>query len=67
MSAGAMPFLRFWYEFVVGDDWSIAVAVVAALALTYAIGTTAWPAWPVLPAAVAVILPFSLWRVARRR
>jgi len=67
MSASVMAFLRFWYEFVVGDEWSIAVAVVAALAVTYAVGTTAWPAWPVLPAAVAVILPVSLWRVARRR
>ena len=24
----------FWYDFVVGDDWRVAVAVVAALALT---------------------------------
>ena len=62
-----MAFLRFWYEFIVGDDWRIAVAVIAALAITYAIGTTSWPPWLVLPAAVAIILPFSLWRVARRR
>lgn len=67
MNASLMAFLRFWYEFIVGDDWSIAVAVGAALALTYVAGTTSWPAWPVLPAAVAIILPFSLWRVARRR
>jgi hypothetical protein len=24
-------FLQFWYDFIVGDDWKIAVAVVAAL------------------------------------
>jgi hypothetical protein len=24
-------FLRFWYDFVVGDDWKIAACVVAAL------------------------------------
>jgi hypothetical protein len=24
-------FLRFWYDFIVGDDWKIAVAVLAAL------------------------------------
>ncbi len=24
-------FLRFWYEFIVGDDWRIAVGVVAVL------------------------------------
>jgi membrane protein implicated in regulation of membrane protease activity len=67
MKGRVMAFLRFWYEFVVGDDWSVAVAVIAALALTYATGTTAFPAWPVLPAVVAIVLPLSLWRVARRR
>ena len=24
-------FLRFWYDFIVGDDWKIAAAVVVAL------------------------------------
>ncbi len=28
--------LQFWYDFVIGDDWKIAVAVVAALALLIA-------------------------------
>jgi hypothetical protein len=26
-------FVRFWYDFIVGDDWKIAVAVVSALAV----------------------------------
>ena len=59
-------FVRFWYDFVVGDDWRIAVGVIAALVLTYGLSATAVPAWWVLPAAVAVLLPLSLWRVARR-
>ncbi|WP_030169905.1 hypothetical protein [Streptomyces sp. NRRL S-813] len=29
-------FGRFWYDFIVGDDWKIAVAVVLALALLLA-------------------------------
>jgi hypothetical protein len=41
--------------------------VVAALAITSGIATTAVPAWWVLPATVAVLLPLSLWRVARTR
>lgn len=62
-----IAFLRFWYEFIVGDDWRVAVAVVAALAITSVIATTAVPAWWVLPATVAILLPLSLWRVARTR
>ncbi|MQA97798.1 MAG: hypothetical protein GEV11_25425 [Streptosporangiales bacterium] len=27
-------FGKFWYDFVIGDDWKIAVAVVLALAVT---------------------------------
>lgn len=67
MIARLRTFLRFWYDFIVGDDWRVALAVVAALALTYALSSIGWPAWPVLPAAVAVLLPLSLWRVARHQ
>jgi phage shock protein PspC (stress-responsive transcriptional regulator) len=59
-------FVGFCYDFVVGDDWSVAVGVIAALALTYGLGATTIPLWWVLPAAVLVVLPLSLWRVARR-
>jgi hypothetical protein len=60
-------FGRFWYDFVIGDDWRIAVSVVAALAITYAVSTTGASAWWVLPVAVAVVLPMSLWLAVRRR
>ena len=53
-------FLRFWYDFIVGDDWRVAIAVVAALALTYGLNAMGLPAWPVLPATVAILLPLSL-------
>jgi hypothetical protein len=29
-------FGQFWYDFIIGDDWKIAVAVVSALVVTYA-------------------------------
>jgi hypothetical protein len=59
-------FLAFWYDFVVGDDWRVAVAVVVALALTFGATRAGVPAWWILPVAVAVMLPVSLWRVARK-
>lgn len=57
----------FLYDFVVGDDWRIALGVVAALAAIYGLhrgdGTRAW--W-LLPIVVAAVLGFSLWRVVRK-
>jgi hypothetical protein len=58
-------FFAFWYDFVVGDDWRVAVGVVAALAATYGISQTSVPAWWLLPVAVAILLPLSLWRATR--
>jgi hypothetical protein len=53
----------FWYDFVVGDDWRVAVVVVAALALTavlvHAAGVNAW--W-LLPVCVFAALGWSLRR-----
>jgi phage shock protein PspC (stress-responsive transcriptional regulator) len=66
MKRRTSAFVRFWYDFVIGDDWSVAVGVIAALALTYGLSATAMPVWWVLPAAVALVLPLSLVRVARR-
>ncbi|WP_279580643.1 hypothetical protein [Fodinicola feengrottensis] len=36
-------FAAFWYDFVVGDDWRVAVAVVIALALTYGLSRLGLP------------------------
>ena len=40
-------FFRFWYEFIVGDDWRIAAGVVAVLAIG-ALATRAGYAEPAL-------------------
>jgi hypothetical protein len=60
-------FFRFLWDFVVGDDWRIAVGVVLALAITALISDTSVSAWWVLPAAVALLLAGSVWAVARSR
>jgi hypothetical protein len=63
MIAWLRRFGAFWYDFVVGDDWRVAVGVVVALALTYVLSTaTSVPSWCVLPVAVALLLTLSLRR-----
>jgi hypothetical protein len=58
-------FFRFWYDFIVGDDWTIAVVVIIAVAVTALLAQITSAAWIVLPLAVAATLAFSVWRVAR--
>jgi hypothetical protein len=55
-----VAFGRFWWDFVVGDDWVAAAGVIAGLALTAALA-----AWWVLPIAVAIVLTMSVLRAAR--
>jgi hypothetical protein len=58
-------FGRFWWDFVVGDDWRVAVGIVAGLAVCAAVAASDVPAWWILPAAVAAVLYVSLRRDAR--
>jgi hypothetical protein len=60
-------FGRFWYDFVVGDDWRVAVGVAAVLLIAGALAHTPVPMWLLLPLAVAAILAVSVWRAARPR
>jgi hypothetical protein len=60
-------FGAFWYDFVVGDDWSVAAGVVLALAVTALLAHLGVPAWWLLPLAVLALLGASLVRAARRR
>ncbi|HEX4678681.1 MAG TPA: hypothetical protein VH210_05710 [Gaiellaceae bacterium] len=55
-----VAFGRFWWDFVVGDDWVAAAGVIAGLALTAALA-----AWWVLPIVVAIVLTMSVLRAAR--
>jgi hypothetical protein len=60
-------FGRFWWNFVVGDDWRVAAGIASALGCTALLATTAIPAWWVLPLAVALVLWLSLRPAARQR
>jgi hypothetical protein len=60
MRRGLKRLPLFVWNFVVGDDWRIAVGVVAALAIT-----AAAQIWWLLPLAVATLLTLSVARPAR--
>jgi hypothetical protein len=66
MAAKLRAFGAFWYDFIIGDDWRVALGIVIALAVTYGVGRTTVPAWWIAPLAVALLLPFSLWRATRK-
>ena len=59
-------FARFCYDFVVGDDWTVALVVVVAIGLTALIAHRDLPAWWCMPVAVTGSLTWSLARAARR-
>jgi hypothetical protein len=51
-------FLKFWYVFIVGDDWTIAATVLVASAMTLYLVQSWW----LLPMAAIFALGASLWR-----
>ena len=57
-----MRFLRFWWDFVVGDDWRAALGVVIALGATAALVAAGLNAWWLMPIGVAAVLFVSLRR-----
>lgn len=58
-------FLRFLYDFIVGDDWRIAAGVAVAIGITAAVAGADIVAWWILPVAVVLLLAYSVWRAAR--
>ena len=60
-----VAFLRFWWDFVVGDDWRVAVGLALALGLTWLLERSNVSAWWLLPLAVGLLLTESVRREAR--
>ena len=60
-------FGAFWFDFIVGDDWVLAVGVLIALALTSVAARSPLQAsgWVLLPVLAALVLATSLWRAAK--
>jgi hypothetical protein len=55
----------FWWDFVVGDDWLVAVLVAVGIGATAALAAAGVTAWWLLPLAVVLVLWVSLRRAIR--
>ena len=58
-------FGRFWWDFVVGDDWLAAVLVAIAVGATAAVAHDGVTAWWLMPVAALLVLWLSLRRAIR--
>jgi hypothetical protein len=59
-----VSFGRFWWDFVVGDDWRAAVGVVLAIGATATLATAGVAVWWTMPLAVALVLYMTLRRAS---
>jgi Mn2+/Fe2+ NRAMP family transporter len=58
---------RFWYRFIIGDDWTVAVSLAIGLLVTALLNAAQVPAWWVIPLVVVVMLRVSVQRSKRTR
>ena len=65
LAARLRAFARFWYDFVVGDDWRVAIGVVVGLAVCALLADTTVGGWWVMPGVVVAVLAASLRRATR--
>jgi len=65
MLNGVVAFGRFWYRFIVGDDWVIAATVLVTLAAIALLLRGGVEAWWLLPVVVIAVLGVSLRRARR--
>ena len=59
-------FALFWWDFIVGDDFRIALTVVALLTATALLSRGGIAVWWLLPAGVLLMLATSLFSAAQR-
>ncbi|HEY4331326.1 MAG TPA: hypothetical protein VGM78_02100 [Ilumatobacteraceae bacterium] len=55
-------FGAFWWDFIVGDDWTTAVGVVVTATLTWFAAHHHVTAWPIMVLGTSLILTSSIWR-----
>jgi len=57
---------RFLYEFIVGDDWTVAVAVLAGLVVTAVLNANQIVAWWLMPIIAIIMTGISIRRLHPR-
>jgi hypothetical protein len=62
-----VQFGKFWYDFLIGDDWRLAVGVVITVSAVFIVAHHGVNVWWLLPLAVALLLMISLRHEVRRR
>jgi hypothetical protein len=60
-------FGRFWYRFIIGDDWTVAASVAIGLLATSVLNAGKFPAWLVIPLVVIVMLRVSVQRSKHKK
>jgi hypothetical protein len=58
-------FVRFWYDFIVGDDWRLAAGTAALLVLVHLAASRWERSWMLLPLGVLLLLAASVRHAAR--
>jgi hypothetical protein len=58
--------VRFLYDFIVGDDWTVAAAVAIGLVLSAVLHVNHITAWWLIPVIVLVMLGVSLRRASSK-
>ena len=51
---------RFWYDFIIGDDWRLALGVTVSIGVVFAVTREVADWWWLLPLAVAALLAVSV-------
>jgi hypothetical protein len=57
---------RFLYNYIFGDDWTVAVVILLGLAATWALAAAQIPAWWLVPLLAIVMTGISIRRAQRR-
>jgi hypothetical protein len=67
LGSWVVAFFRFWYHFIIGDDWTVAAAVLIGLIISAILNANHVVAWWLLPIIVVAMLGISLRRAGVRR